>query len=60
MPMNVEFLSQLVFFGFTVQDVVIASAVRTPIGSFRGMLGSMTAPRLGSIAIEAAIDNAGK
>ncbi|TRX35124.1 acetyl-CoA C-acyltransferase [Flavobacterium sp. ZT3R18] len=36
--------------------VVIVSAVRTPIGSFMGGLSSITAPRLGAIAIKGALD----
>ncbi len=40
-------------------DVVIASAVRTPIGSFRGSLSSLPATKLGSIAIQAAVERAG-
>ena len=40
-------------------DVVIVSACRTPIGSFGGALSSLTAPRLGAIAIEGVIRRAG-
>ncbi|NXP57950.1 THILA acetyltransferase, partial [Chloropsis cyanopogon] len=40
-------------------EVVIASAVRTPIGSFQGSLSSLPASKLGSIAIKGAIDRAG-
>ena len=40
-------------------DVVIASAVRTPIGKFQGTLASFTAPQLGSHAIQAAVQRAG-
>ena len=40
-------------------DVVIASAVRTPIGKFQGTLASFTAPQLGSHAIKAAVQRAG-
>ena len=40
-------------------EVVIASAVRTPVGSFRGSLSSLPATKLGSIAIQAAIERAG-
>jgi hypothetical protein len=42
-----------------VRDVVIVSAVRTPIGSFGGSLASLTAPQLGSIAVKAAVERAG-
>ncbi|KAJ1852893.1 Acetyl-CoA acetyltransferase A, mitochondrial [Coemansia sp. RSA 1822] len=40
-------------------DVVIASAVRTPVGSFRGSLAKLTAPELGAVAIRSAVDRAG-
>ncbi len=40
------------------QDVFITSAVRTPIGSFRGSLSSLPATKLGSIAISAAVERA--
>ncbi|CAN1555314.1 PaaJ Acetyl-CoA acetyltransferase [Flavobacteriaceae bacterium] len=36
--------------------VVIVSAVRTPIGSFLGGLSTVTAPKLGAIAIKGALD----
>ena len=36
-------------------EVVIVSAVRTPIGSFMGSLSSVPAPRLGAIAIKGAL-----
>jgi len=39
-------------------DVVIASAVRTPIGSFQSSLSSLPATKLGSVAIQAAIKHA--
>lgn len=42
-----------------LNDVVIASAVRTPIGSFLGSLSPMTAPQLGTVAIQEAIKRAG-
>ncbi|MDB4752403.1 acetyl-CoA C-acyltransferase [Winogradskyella sp.] len=38
------------------KDVVIVSAVRTPIGSFLGSLSSVPAPRLGAVAIKGALD----
>lgn len=38
-----------------MRDVVIVSAVRTPIGSFMGSLSTIPAPRLGAIAIEGAL-----
>ncbi|CAH3016994.1 unnamed protein product [Porites evermanni] len=42
-----------------LHEVVIVSAVRTPIGSFRSSLCRVTAPRLGAIAVKAAIEKAG-
>jgi acetyl-CoA C-acetyltransferase len=39
-----------------MRDVVIVSAVRTPIGALNGALSSLAAPVLGSIAIKAAVD----
>jgi acetyl-CoA C-acetyltransferase len=41
------------------KEVVIVSAVRTPMGSFGGSLASMTATQLGSIAIKGALEKAG-
>ncbi len=41
------------------REVVIASAVRTPIGSFQGALASLTATKLGGIAIAEALRRAG-
>lgn len=38
------------------KDVVIVSAVRTPIGSFLGALSTVPAPRLGATAIKGALD----
>ncbi|MDO1511685.1 acetyl-CoA C-acyltransferase [Maribacter confluentis] len=42
-----------------MKEVVIVSAVRTPIGSFMGGLSTITAPRLGAIAIEGALQKIG-
>lgn len=42
-----------------MRDVVIASAVRTPIGSFGGSLKNTSARTLGAIAIKEAIKRAG-
>nr|WP_288834487.1 acetyl-CoA C-acyltransferase [uncultured Flavobacterium sp.] len=36
--------------------IVIVSAVRTPIGSFMGALSTISAPKLGAIAIQGALD----
>jgi acetyl-CoA C-acetyltransferase len=38
---------------------VILSAARTPMGRFRGALGTLTAPRLGAAVIKAAVERAG-
>ncbi len=43
----------------SLQDVVIVSAVRTPVGSFLSALSGFTAPQLGSIVIKEAIKRAG-
>ena len=40
-------------------DVVIASAARTPVGSFGGVLSTLSASDLGKIAIQAALERAG-
>src|ERR1700746_2087631 len=42
-----------------MKDVVIISAVRTPIGKFQGGLKSMTAPQLGAIVVKSAVERAG-
>lgn len=42
-----------------MKNVYIASAVRTPIGSFGGTLANVAATKLGSIAIKGALDKAG-
>ncbi len=39
--------------------IVIASAARTPVGSFNGSLSSLSGHELGKIAIKAAIERAG-
>ncbi len=39
--------------------IVIASAARTPVGSFNGSLASLPAHKLGAVAIKAAIERAG-
>uniref|UniRef100_A0AAZ3NXC4 acetyl-CoA C-acetyltransferase n=1 Tax=Oncorhynchus tshawytscha TaxID=74940 RepID=A0AAZ3NXC4_ONCTS len=43
----------------SLNEVVIVSAVRTPMGSFRGSLAAVPATKLGSIAIKGAIEKAG-
>jgi acetyl-CoA C-acetyltransferase len=42
-----------------MKEVVIVSAVRTPLGSFGGSLASVSAPKLGAVAIKAAVERAG-
>ena len=42
-----------------MKEVVIVSAVRTPIGSFGGSLSSVSATKLGAVAIKSAIEKAG-
>ena len=42
-----------------LEDVVIVSAVRTPIGKFQGSLSDFTAPQLGSIVVREAVKRAG-
>lgn len=42
-----------------MREVVIVSAVRTPIGSFTGSLSSFSATQLGGFAIQAAVKRAG-
>ena len=42
-----------------MNDAVIVSACRTPIGSYRGALAPVTAPRLGAAAVAEAVRRAG-
>jgi acetyl-CoA C-acetyltransferase len=42
-----------------MKQVYIVSAVRTPIGSFGGVLKDVSATRLGAVAIKAAVERAG-
>ena len=42
-----------------MQDIVILSAARTPIGAFQGSLSSLTTPELGGRALAGAMDAAG-
>jgi acetyl-CoA C-acetyltransferase len=43
----------------TAQNVYVVSAARTPIGSYLGALSPLPAPRLGAVAIRAAVERAG-
>ena len=45
--------------GWSMSDVFILSAVRTPIGKFGGTLASLTAADMGTVAARAAIEQAG-
>src|SRR5512138_1031450 len=42
-----------------MKEIVIVSACRTPIGSFRGSLSSLTAPQLGAVAVREAVRRGG-
>ena len=42
-----------------MKEVVIVSAVRTPMGSFGGSLKDISATKLGAVAIKAAVEKAG-
>ncbi|WP_273852186.1 acetyl-CoA C-acetyltransferase [Guptibacillus spartinae] len=41
------------------REVVIVSAIRTPVGSFNGSLKSLSAPELGGMVIKAVVEKAG-
>jgi acetyl-CoA C-acetyltransferase len=58
-PICRQFASSSKSMAKELKDVVILSAVRTPVGSFRSSLATMTAPQLGSVAIKAAVERAG-
>jgi len=45
--------------GHQPTDAVILSSARTPIGKFMGALSSVPAPRLGALAVKAAVERAG-
>jgi acetyl-CoA C-acetyltransferase len=42
-----------------MRDVVVVAGARTPVGSFLGSLASLAAPRLGAIAVKAALERSG-
>lgn len=52
-------LSKRFYSSASLNDVVVIGAARTPMGGFRGGLKSLSAPRLGAIAIQAAVERAG-
>ncbi len=39
-----------------MRDVVVVAGARTPVGSFQGSLASVPAPRLGAVAVRAALE----
>ena len=39
-----------------MRDVVVVAGARTPVGSFQGSLASLSAPKLGAIAVKAALE----
>src|ERR1700744_6705850 len=43
----------------THDPIVIVSVARTPMAAFQGDFASLTAPQLGAVAIEAAVQRAG-
>src|SRR5438093_11416528 len=42
-----------------MKEIVIISAVRTPIGKFQGMLKPMSATQLGALVVKAVVERAG-
>ena len=42
-----------------MEDVVIVSAARTPVGAFNGAFATLAAHKLGEVAIKAALERAG-
>jgi acetyl-CoA acetyltransferase len=40
-----------------MRDVVIVSAVRTPVGKFQGALSDLSATELGAIVVRAAVEH---
>lgn len=58
--LSFQFLQGARFYSSNAKnDVVIISAVRTPIGSFLGSLSSLSATQLGAVATEEAVKRAG-
>jgi acetyl-CoA C-acetyltransferase len=51
--------SSIAFLALAPDQVVIVGAARTPVGSFRGRLASVSAPSLGATAIKGALAQAG-
>ncbi len=42
-----------------MEDIVIVAAARTPVGSFSGALGTLSAHELGTVAVKSAMERAG-
>jgi acetyl-CoA C-acetyltransferase len=42
-----------------MRDVVVVAGARTPVGSFQGSLASLSAPKLGAVAVKAALERGG-
>ncbi|KAJ8275888.1 hypothetical protein COCON_G00076400 [Conger conger] len=57
--LTLKYLSRTYASRPTLNEVVIVSAVRTPMGSYKGSLSTLSATKLGSIAIKGAIEQAG-
>ena len=45
--------------GFVMEEIVIVSGVRTPVGKFQGSLSDLSATQLGAIAVREAVRRAG-
>ncbi|XP_072752720.1 acetyl-CoA acetyltransferase, mitochondrial isoform X2 [Anoplolepis gracilipes] len=57
---NVNFMSRRLYSSkVSLNNVVIVSAVRTPMGSFLGSLSNISATKLGAVAVQAAVERAG-
>ena len=56
---KVQISARLASTASSLNEVVVASAVRTPMGSFQSSFSSLPATQLGSIAIKSAVDEAG-
>lgn len=50
-----NYMSKRLYSKMKLNDVVIVSAVRTPMGSFLGSLSSMSATKLGAVAVQVRI-----
>src|SRR5271157_5773858 len=60
LPHLIMFGSQFQCWGTAImEDVVIVSAVRTPVGKFQGSLSDFSATQLGAIVVREAVKRAG-